>query len=302
MKSSTVHFRSLSALFFLLVLFIPARTFCQDSTETKEKLKSKIKVEYLKNEANVKMLRATVTSKVEKKWQPVENISVSFYRDSVSPASLMKKVNTGVKGIGLVEVPDNLAQPDSQGLMKFFAAIEVNNDYEEAEETIEVKELDLTNKFLMEDSIAKVIVSATVPEGDKEVPVADLEINVFVKRMFSLLKVASGTTDESGSVEIEIPLDIPGDSRGMLEIIAKVEDHADYGTVAATCGEAQCGIPMMPGGESRSEMRALWSPNAPLWMVITFLVLMTGVWGHFIFIIYTLFRIRGSGEKAIVWD
>ncbi len=44
--------------------------------------------------------------------------------------------------------------------------------------------------------------------------------------------------------------------------------------------------------------RALWSPNPPLWMLITFIILVTVVWGHYIVIVYELFRLRKEQPKT----
>jgi heme/copper-type cytochrome/quinol oxidase subunit 2 len=46
--------------------------------------------------------------------------------------------------------------------------------------------------------------------------------------------------------------------------------------------------------------RALWSAHPPLWMMITFIVLMVTVWGHYVVIVYELFRLRKEEPHAPV--
>ena len=41
----------------------------------------------------------------------------------------------------------------------------------------------------------------------------------------------------------------------------------------------------------------LWTYNAPFWMVITLIILMTGVWSHFGYVIYNLYKINKEGSK-----
>jgi hypothetical protein len=45
--------------------------------------------------------------------------------------------------------------------------------------------------------------------------------------------------------------------------------------------------------------RGLGDTNAPLWMVYTLIVLLTLVWFHFSYAIFTIFRIRYLGKKAL---
>ncbi|MCK5367862.1 MAG: hypothetical protein KAQ62_04895, partial [Cyclobacteriaceae bacterium] len=43
--------------------------------------------------------------------------------------------------------------------------------------------------------------------------------------------------------------------------------------------------------------RALWHTNAPLWMIITLIILLVGVWGHYIFVIINLFKLKSLSSK-----
>ena len=38
--------------------------------------------------------------------------------------------------------------------------------------------------------------------------------------------------------------------------------------------------------------RALWTKTAPRWMIYTFSILFAGVWGHYLFALISLIRIR----------
>ena len=124
-------------------------------------------------------------------------------------------------------------------------------------------------------------------------PVEDEDVSLFVKRLFSPLKVGEATTDEEGAAEIVFPMDLPGDGEGQLEIFARLEDHSDFGTVEVALDE--------PWGKPVSQLsqklpQALWSPNPPTWMILTFIILMAAVWGHYAVIVYKLIQVKREGK------
>jgi hypothetical protein len=44
-------------------------------------------------------------------------------------------------------------------------------------------------------------------------------------------------------------------------------------------------------------VRELWTPIAPLWMIITLIIMLTGVWAHYIYAIIQLVLIKRSKNK-----
>ena len=112
--------------------------------------------------------------------------------------------------------------------------------------------------------------------------------------MFSQLPVGEGYLDEEGNAEIEFPSDIPGDDNGYITIVAKFEDHPAYGNVEKR-QQIAWGIPgIHSSGESQRE---LWTEIAPKWMIITLTIMLLGVWGHYIFAIVSLIRIKKAEKK-----
>ena len=82
---------------------------------------------------------------------------------------------------------------------------------------------------------------------------------------------------------VEFPDDLPGDSIGMVTIVAMFQDHGEYGNVEMR-QTIQWGI---PSDHSLPEShRALWTQFAPSWMVITLSILLAGVWSHYFFVNY----------------
>lgn len=138
------------------------------------------------------------------------------------------------------------------------------------------------------DSIKTVTVTAHTFVNGEEVPVTGETINVFVPRMFSNFVIGELTLDDSGTASIEFPSDLPGGKDGNLTIVAAFVDNSAFGNVEKR-ETVHWGIPTdyLP-----TSHRALWTQKAPNWMIYTLSVLLAGVWGHYLFAIVSLIRIK----------
>jgi hypothetical protein len=112
--------------------------------------------------------------------------------------------------------------------------------------------------------------------------------------MFSFLPVGEISLDDAGSGILEFPSDLPGDKDGILTVIAKVDDHPDFGTIEK---KADIKWGKNPSAPITAGHRALWTKTAPKWMIYTLTVLLTGVWAHYLFAIISLIRIKRNGPK-----
>jgi hypothetical protein len=147
-----------------------------------------------------------------------------------------------------------------------------------------------------EDSIVSVKVKFVDLSTGTETPVDSTALAVYVKRMFSPLKLGEGTTDEAGEASVEIPNNLPGDDKGNITLLARLDESETYG-ILETAASQQWGTPV--SYEVKKLPRALWSPQPPVWMLVTFVILMTVVWGHYIVIIFELFRLRKEEPKSV---
>ena len=107
--------------------------------------------------------------------------------------------------------------------------------------------------------------------------------------MFNPLKLGEATTDDNGEAAVEIPFNLPGNAKGDLDLLAKVEENETYGNIESDVHQ-KWGTAV--SDKSQAQPRALWSSHPPLWMLITFMILMTTVWGHYVVIVVQLFRLR----------
>lgn len=169
--------------------------------------------------------------------------------------------------------------------------LNVNAQDESAENSF--KEVVLNMALTEADSIKTVTVTAHTIDNGQEVPVSGETVSVFVPRMFSNFIIGELSLDEAGTASIEFPSDLPGGKDGNLTIVAAFIDNSTYGNVEKR-EVKHWGIPTdyLPASH-----RALWTQRAPSWMIYTLSVLLAGVWGHYMFAVISLIRIKINANK-----
>jgi hypothetical protein len=151
------------------------------------------------------------------------------------------------------------------------------------------------------------IVRATLTAVDstgKEAAVPKATVSFFVQRLFGVMPIGeenTAVTDDSGASGQAFPKNFPEDAidhdgHGLLTIVARVEDNDQTGPVEARVqGNWGAAVPIV----ADPFPRALWEPRAPIAMIITFLVLLGGVWATYGFILSQLFYIKkGKHDEA----
>ena len=238
---------------------------------------------------------------------PVTNAMVVFYQGDISENMVIDSLLTNENGEAILLFRENQRFTlDSDRAYRISARYNGNKDYSETESDITIKDIDM-ELFLSEINGVKTIsVRAYELGDDKEmVPVEDADVNFYVPRLFSDQLIGEGNIID-GKCSIEFPENIAGDTIGNISLIAKIEDDRNYGNVERQLQDFRWGH-TQPIEEDKSLMtieitiptRALWHTNAPLWMIFTLIILLTGVWSHYIYVILQLFRLnRLSKNKS----
>ncbi|MBI1342972.1 MAG: hypothetical protein GC171_08570 [Terrimonas sp.] len=243
---------------------------------------------------NTVNLKAILRGKVEGTFVKFRQMKITFYQASPSGEQEMGAVHTNSDGIALLNVKSDSIATDETGKFHFKAVFEGNKSMESAEEEISFAKAQLTVNPLKEDSLFTVGVKLTDPSTGNPVPEAT--IGIYVHRLFKPLKIAEGTTDENGEMSVEIPQNLPGDAKGNLHFLARLDESDEYGNLETSFTEAWG----KPVSDQLQELpRALWSSHPPIWMLVTFIILMTAVWGHYIVIVYELFRLRKEEPESV---
>nr|NQU90166.1 hypothetical protein [Bacteroidota bacterium] len=191
---------------------------------------------------------------------------------------------------------NNIFPCDEEGYISIFAEFEGSGLFEPAEDEMMYKDVLIDISFTEEDEMKFINFAGQIRgPNDEMMPLADDDIYFFVPRMFSLLKIADGWFEENGEGYVDYPTNIIGDSLGNLKVIGRILDHPDYGNVEKFA-EIDWAIPRhLLAAETPT--RELWTPIAPLWMIITLIIMLAGVWGHYFYAIYELYMIKKIGDK-----
>jgi hypothetical protein len=241
-------------------------------------------------------LEALLRAKGETGWLKIPDQEVIFIRLSPEMEETeLAKAKTGVNGMAIFQVTADQVVTGPDGLVTFVARYDGNDQLTGSETEAILQRARLEVEAVEEDSVYTLNIKAVADSPDGPMPIAAAPVAVYVKRMFSELKVAEGETDEEGFVSLEFPAGLNGDQDGNLQIRAIVEETESYGNLVARMSKPWGN----PVSYEVSELpRTLWSPNPPTWMVIAFFVLMIAVWAHYGVIMYKMFRIKSDAGDA----
>jgi hypothetical protein len=261
--------------------------------EEPEKLGSRLGLTTTQFPGDTVRLQALLRAKIDDVWQKLGDQKIEFFAIGDEDETPLGEAVTAANGVATLFASANKMQLNADGYLVFAARYAGNEQLDESEEEAYIRKAVLTLTPEKGDSSLVLNVKAVMPSADGDVPVADATIVVMVQRMVGNLKIGEGTTDENGEASISLPLNLPGDDLGNLFLTAMIEDFEECGNIGASTVQPW-GIPVSfkPGEIPRN----LWSPNPPIWMVITFLVLMTAVWGHYAVIVYKLNQIKKAGS------
>jgi hypothetical protein len=137
-------------------------------------------------------------------------------------------------------------------------------------------------------------------EAGEWIPEEDVELKFFIKREFGRLPITEDplTSDAEGSIEIEFTDTLPGDESGVLTMGGWLEDHAEFGNIIAFTSTTW-GTPTVDDNSSFNK-RTLWSTRdrTPLWLLIFPNLIIAGIWGIILFLIYQIIRIKRISKSA----
>ncbi|MCK5210391.1 MAG: hypothetical protein KAQ79_20290 [Cyclobacteriaceae bacterium] len=275
------------------------------SQSTKNKLKIRMSLDYYNNSDNSRTLNATLYVVKDRQRVPVANEKVYFYVGDISDNNILVSIITDANGLSQYVFPEDYKFPiDEERKVSFTAQFNGNKSFAKKSAKIDVKEI-FMELFLSEINSAKTVSvrGYEIGNDNEMVPIEDADVLFYVPRFFNDQIIGEGEFIE-GKSQIEFPENIAGDTIGNISIIARIEDHDLYGNVERKVANFRWGT-TAPIEEDKSLMtiqisiptRALWHTNAPLWMIITLIILLVGVWGHYIFVIINLFKLKSLSSK-----
>jgi len=227
----------------------------------------------------------------------VEGLSVQFTMIDGEEAMIIGDAVSNADGIAEFNIPDGAVDypKDEEGYIYFTARFDGSDAYWEAEEELTIKDVVVNIRFEEDGEDKMVYFEGIILGPEEDWPLADDDFYFYVPRMFSDMKIADGWFEEDGTGYIDFPTTVIGDSIGNVLVIARLEEHYDYGNVEVS-ETINWAIPKKLL-KAEKPQRELWTPIAPLWMIITLIIMLTGVWAHYFYAIVQLILIKRSKSK-----
>ena len=262
-----------------------------------------LSVDYFLPATNVPYLVVTTKKKIGRKFEPVQNISVNIYFNEAEQKNLLGKVITDTIGKGRIGLPPSFKNTwDSLDEFKFVAQSDSTAGQETLTADITIKKAILTVDTTTVDGARTVTGELKERNGNAWVPVKDIDMNLSIKRMLGNLSVGDEpvyTSDSTGISSAEFKRDsIPGDEKGNITLVAKVDDNDTYGTLV-TEKTVNWGKAINPPKDFFAQ-RTLWSTSheTPIWLLFTVWSIVIGVWGTMIYLVLQVLKIRKIGRAV----
>jgi hypothetical protein len=133
---------------------------------------------------------------------------------------------------------------------------------------------------------------ATVRLNGKGLENAKVEFSI--ERTFGQLLLGQDTTLDDGTAAAAFPSDLPGGPSGELNVRAEIKAPEQYAGIRT---QARFGGALKFQPENQPFPRALWSPRAPVGLLVSLLVILGTVWGLYAYVVVQLIHIK-KGTKA----
>ena len=291
--------QSVNTIAVVSLLFISTSLIAQtDTTRSKEAAVDTTKIHLspslefttVQKNDNTIDLKATMKTKFNGNSVRLPQLKITFDQTTDGGEKSLGSVITDGRGNAVLNFKSDLLIADKEGKVHLKAVFAGNKSMDAADGEVVIKKARLEITPAKEDSLLTVQLKLVDLSSGAEKPVPETNLSVYVKRQFFPLKIGEGKTDSSGSVSVEIPNNLPGDAQGNIILIGRLDESENYGMLEASSGTQKWGIPFSTTIDINK--RALWSTHPPIWMLVTFVILMVVVWGHYIVIVFQLFRLR----------
>ena len=271
----------------------------RDPLKSQDKSPVRIYLEHFRSQEMIQ-LSVRVLSKPEKRYRPASGIEIALYRTEISAPNLLGTILTTKNGTGTYTFDQKQFElAENTKVAHYVAVVSENDTLQHKETSINIKDVNLDVRFVVEDSIKQIY--AHISEIDSlgtEIPQEGVDIKFLVERPLSLLPLGDdyNTTDEDGNITMVFPDDLPGDTEGNLKLIVRIVENDDYGIVEIS-EVKRWGI--LTFVQDNTVKRTLWasSANAPIALLIFINSLIAAVWGIIFYIVYKIFRIRKLGVE-----
>jgi hypothetical protein len=255
-----------------------------------------VKLHYYNSNNSIQYLILESTLKKNKVFTPQKDKTYQIYLDSAG-TNLIAKVKTDAAGKGKAFLPPTLkktwdASPQHTFIVKA-GDEEIISDFIITKAKITIDTLNL-------DGIKSIVATVFKFENNTWTPAKDVEMKVGIQRHGGVLSAGDEetyTTDSTGSVTAEFKkLNLPGNQKGDITLVAKVEENEFFGNLAAQ-KSVKWGVPTKVDTHF-FEQRTLWTTRfkTPYWLLFMAYSIIIGVWGTLIYLVRQVIKIKKLGS------
>ena len=280
----------------ITILIVPSRLTAMEKHDSTANQESHLTFSYLCTSNDSVILTANLFIKKENEAYGLMNARVDFLTQEENKFVPLGSILTDQDGTAVLNVVAGKLHPGKDGIITYVVKFAGSPKYTESSATFSAEPAKIRMSFNIQDSIRYLNVTGTRKDlKGQEVPLSKETVILYVPRLFSLLKIGEVSLDEQGKSSFEFPNDIVGDTLGNLNIIAKIEENEKYGFVQSISA-INWGVPKQYY-KAEVPSRELWTPIAPLWMIITLIIMLAGVWAHYIYAVWELVMIKFESKK-----
>jgi len=273
-------------------LFISA----QNKKDSATTITPSITFTYLNSNDTI-ILSANIFDRKETGIFAIKNAVIEFSASGDKKTQNLGQAKANEEGNAVLKLPIAKGIPrDKDGKTTYTAKFNGKGQYQPALGTFTAKFARITVNFSKEDSLRFILVTATQIDHNGAVkPIQKEKVVVYIPRLFNLLKIGETDLDIAGKGKVEYPGKLVGDSLGNIIVIAKIEENDVFGNVQGQ-SSISWGIPKQYY-LAEKPTRELWTPIAPIWMIVTLIIMLTGVWAHYIYAVIQLIKIKQISKK-----
>ncbi len=261
-----------------------------------------VNLRYFIENNSIQYLLVQTRIKVGRKFEPLPRQVVQLYLDSNSAENLIMKTYTDEKGKAKVIIPPSFkAKWSNSSKHSFIGVLEGTSLEDERSTSLETTKAKILIDTSNNEGARIVNVTVMFFENNEWLPAKDVEMKVGVARAASILSAGDEetyTTDSTGTATVEFKRDsLPGDLRGNIVLVAKVEDNEQYGNLLVE-KTVPWGVSVKPG-KNFFDQRTLWSTRfrTPPWLLLMAYSIVIGVWSTLIYLAFCIVKIKKLSKE-----
>ena len=109
------------------------------------------------------------------------------------------------------------------------------------------------------------------------------------------LKLGVVKTDTNGVASFDFPTDLPGDEEGNVNLIVKFVNKDRFGKAVV---EQKVAWGKKLHIVNMADERELWSSHTPIWLLLTYSIVVIGVWAVIFYVIFLILKIKKAGKEV----